>query len=174
MAKTELTTLAEKWLIKRAIKNSERFALEVGIGKGRCDFITSKLNFKNMRIPEITCYEIKVSVSDFKSQNGHNLVGDHNYYVLSQEVLDYIKSDKSLSNVYFPDEPNIYQNSGVILVKKNGLTIIRESTKNPYCRLTFEDRITTLDNMLMSWTTGSMSKYLGRYGIRLRNEEQNE
>lgn len=32
------------------------------------------------------CYEIKSSVDDFHSKNGHNFVGDFNYYVMPEEV----------------------------------------------------------------------------------------
>lgn len=34
----------------------------------------------------ITCYEIKVSKSDFKSKHGHNFVGNCNYYVIPNEL----------------------------------------------------------------------------------------
>lgn len=33
-----------------------------------------------------TCYEVKISVSDFKSPNGHNFHGNHNYYVVPAEI----------------------------------------------------------------------------------------
>lgn len=32
------------------------------------------------------CYEVKSSVEDFKSPNGHNFIGDYNYYVMPEEV----------------------------------------------------------------------------------------
>lgn len=32
------------------------------------------------------CYEIKSSVEDFRSKNGHNFIGDYNYYVMPHEV----------------------------------------------------------------------------------------
>ena len=37
------------------------------------------------------CYEIKSSVEDFKSKNGHNFVGDYNYYVMPEDVFSAIK-----------------------------------------------------------------------------------
>lgn len=37
------------------------------------------------------CYEIKSSVADFKSKNGHNYIGDYNYYVMPKEVYNKIK-----------------------------------------------------------------------------------
>lgn len=39
------------------------------------------------------CYEVKSSVEDFHSPNGHNFLGDYNYYVMPQEVYDAIKSE---------------------------------------------------------------------------------
>lgn len=32
------------------------------------------------------CYEVKSSVDDFHSKNGHNFIGDFNYYVMPAEV----------------------------------------------------------------------------------------
>lgn len=37
------------------------------------------------------CYEIKSCVEDFKSKNGHNFIGDYNYYVMPQEVFESVK-----------------------------------------------------------------------------------
>ena len=39
------------------------------------------------------CYEIKSSVEDFHSKNGHNFVGDYNYYVMPEDVYERIKSE---------------------------------------------------------------------------------
>lgn len=35
----------------------------------------------------ITCYEVKITVSDFKSKNGHNFHGHRNYYVVPNEIV---------------------------------------------------------------------------------------
>lgn len=37
------------------------------------------------------CYEIKSCVEDFKSKNGHNFIGDYNYYVMPQDVFESVK-----------------------------------------------------------------------------------
>lgn len=37
------------------------------------------------------CYEIKSSVEDFKSKNGHNFIGDYNYYVMPEEVYEAVR-----------------------------------------------------------------------------------
>lgn len=38
------------------------------------------------------CYEIKSSVEDFHSKNGHNFIGDLNYYVMQEEVFEAVKA----------------------------------------------------------------------------------
>ena len=35
---------------------------------------------------DFSCYEVKSSVEDFHSKNGHNLIGDFNYYVMPADV----------------------------------------------------------------------------------------
>jgi len=35
-----------------------------------------------------TCYEVKVSVADFKSKNGHNFHGNSNYYAVPIDIAD--------------------------------------------------------------------------------------
>lgn len=42
---------------------------------------------------DVYCYEIKSSVEDFKSKNGHNFIGDYNYYVMPDYVYDEIKKE---------------------------------------------------------------------------------
>jgi len=37
------------------------------------------------------CYEIKSSVEDFKNKNGHNFIGDYNYYVMPDDVFEKVK-----------------------------------------------------------------------------------
>lgn len=37
------------------------------------------------------CYEIKSSVEDFRSKNGHNFIGDYNYYVMPEDVFEIVK-----------------------------------------------------------------------------------
>jgi len=40
---------------------------------------------------KVICYEIKVSMADFKSKNGHNFVGNENYYVMPLELYTKVK-----------------------------------------------------------------------------------
>ena len=39
------------------------------------------------------CYEIKSSVEDFHSKNGHNFIGDYNYYVMPREVYQKVYAE---------------------------------------------------------------------------------
>lgn len=39
------------------------------------------------------CYEIKSSVDDFHSKNGHNFIGDFNYYIMLEEVFTLVKEE---------------------------------------------------------------------------------
>ena len=41
----------------------------------------------------ITCYEIKVTKADFHSKNGHNFVGNANYYVMPKALYEEIKNE---------------------------------------------------------------------------------
>ncbi len=39
------------------------------------------------------CYEVKSSVEDFHSKNGHNFIGDFNYYVMPAEVYAVVSKE---------------------------------------------------------------------------------
>lgn len=55
----------------------------------RVDFIQFKpLNnsVSGIEKGDFYCYEVKSSVEDFHSKNGHNFIGEYNYYVMPQEV----------------------------------------------------------------------------------------
>ena len=50
------------------------------------------------------CYEVKSSVEDFHSKNGHNFLGDYNYYVMPVEVYEQVKKEIPYHvGVYVPD-----------------------------------------------------------------------
>ena len=55
----------------------------------------------------IEVYEVKSSVEDFHSKNGHNFLGDYNYYVMPEEVYEQIKKEIPYQvGVYVPDGMN--------------------------------------------------------------------
>ena len=74
----------------------------------------------------VTCFEIKISVSDFKSKNGHNFHGNRNYYVVDSQIYDNIKD-------LVPDDIGIivyYQKTGSMRIKKEcAFKNISEKTK---------------------------------------------
>ena len=39
------------------------------------------------------CYEVKSSPEDFHSKNGHNFIGDYNYYIMPESVYEKIKNE---------------------------------------------------------------------------------
>ena len=39
------------------------------------------------------CYEVKSSVEDFHSKNGHNFIGEFNYYVMPEDVYEKVKNE---------------------------------------------------------------------------------
>lgn len=58
-----------------------------------CDkecFYRKKLTDKEETVA-IICFEIKVSLTDFKSKNGHNFIGNLNYYVMPYELYKEVK-----------------------------------------------------------------------------------
>lgn len=53
------------------------------------------------------CYEVKSSVEDFHSKNGHNFIGEFNYYVMPEDVYEKVKNEISYYvGVYVPDGMN--------------------------------------------------------------------
>lgn len=53
------------------------------------------------------CYEVKSSVEDFHSKNGHNFLGDYNYYVMPEEVFERVKNEiPYYVGVFVPDKLN--------------------------------------------------------------------
>lgn len=50
------------------------------------------------------CCEVKSSVEDFHSKNGHNFLGDYNYYVMPEDVYEKVKDEiPYYVGVYIPD-----------------------------------------------------------------------
>ena len=39
------------------------------------------------------CYEVKSSVEDFHSKNGHNFIGDFNYYAMPEDVYEKVRNE---------------------------------------------------------------------------------
>lgn len=171
MPKSALTNTAERLLINKAIRECRRFAIEVHCSHkakgGIVDFTTVEFDTDSM-IPDITCYEIKTSEKDFNSENGHNLNGDYNYYVLSKELYDKLKANDKYKYLF---EDVWYNKIGIIAFTEKQLkTVLPAKLQHKYEKYTFEEKMRFMDSVLMSWTTGSMWKYLKKHGVNLRNE----
>lgn len=53
------------------------------------------------------CYEVKSSIEDFHSKNGHNFLGDYNYYVMPEEVYATVSNQIPYKvGVYIMDKKN--------------------------------------------------------------------
>ena len=95
---TELSRLTEKYINPH---NDPRiyWAREVTFDYGtlhqiRVDYMRFKP--KNNTVSGIEkgdfyCYEIKSCLADFNSKNGHNFIGDFNYYVMPRELYEQVK-----------------------------------------------------------------------------------
>lgn len=94
-----------------------------------CDLTSCRWNgVAAMGIPKvlITCFEIKVSKSDFKSIHGHNLVGNLNYYAMPKEL-------------YAQVEKLIPEGTGVLLYLHEGIYHgLRMKRRSTYKELTEE------------------------------------
>ena len=97
MSKTEQTKELERQIWKATVNMSTFGCFEVtypigGHYQQRVDYLTY-----NVTKGEFRCYEIKVSLADFRSRAAHTFIGHYNYYVLPvllyESVKDEIPSD---------------------------------------------------------------------------------
>jgi len=100
------------------IQRSIRCSLEANVLVGRVDLLA--MNKKD----EMICVEIKVTYQDFKSKNGHNLIGNRNYYAVPPELVDKIKNEVP-SHIGIMSVNVIYNGSiGRVKIVKNAKKII--------------------------------------------------
>jgi hypothetical protein len=61
-----------------------------------------------------TCFEVKITASDFKSENGHNFCGNKNYYAVPAEIYESIKDNvpPGIGIIVY------YRDSGRMIVKR--------------------------------------------------------
>ncbi len=82
------------WLNWRADGAHCELKIPKGSRRKKCDQTSCKFN-KTEPVEEhhmlITAMEIKVTLNDFKSKNGHNFIGNVNYYVIPDCLLTDIK-----------------------------------------------------------------------------------
>lgn len=156
--KSKLTLEIEQKLIKKYEGTSFRYATEVSIHDGRgnygiADFVAVQYNHE-WGMPDVVVYEIKVSIDDFKSQNGHNLYGDENYYVMPVEVWE---------QIMLKDPRLLGQDVGVYVYSPASKRLTLKRTQSPHYlrhqkRLRIEERFYLMDQLLMRCLKGTMSK----------------
>jgi hypothetical protein len=76
------------------LKRGCQVGLEVDLPLQMCPKdgqFTHRVDIAAIKGDEITCVEIKVSLADFKSPNGHNLCGHKNYYAVPNELISQIE-----------------------------------------------------------------------------------
>lgn len=158
--KTDLTIEIEQALVNRVKGSAKRYATEVSMcsryhdntGNRICgivDFVTAEMDY-TWYFHIITCYEIKISYSDFKSKHGHSLFGDKNYHVITKDLYDEIMKKN----------PNLLMgNFGIYMYNNKQLRLKREFEPSPLTRVpSIEERFKVLDNILMRWQRGHHEK----------------
>lgn len=80
----------------------------------------------------VQCFEIKVTKADFRSKNGHNFVGNLNYYVIPAELYEGIKDE-------------VPEGVGIILYKTGSLRRKKDAT---FKYMTEEDQKWMILNVL--------------------------
>lgn len=144
MSKTALTIELEDALREKFKSDCKRYAFEVPVSGGIVDCLTSKIQYRNNNLPWFTCYEIKVSLSDYwNSENGANFIGDENYYVMPAELIDEIIKKGKQSK---------FEKAGLIQYKDGKFKKLTDgvyANNLQHCELTLNDRYNLLDKMLM-------------------------
>lgn len=107
--KSELTKSIEKKLFKSMEKLGQFLVLECCIGFGGGDNDRVDAISYNTTKKEITCFEIKVSVTDFHSKNKLSFVGNRNYFILTEDVYDKVKNEIPKQIGVYIYEPKHYE-----------------------------------------------------------------
>ncbi len=164
MSETELTKKIKSAIYKRLhSKTRYRFAFEVPIKSGYADCVAYELDYRNNCKPYVICYEIKISFTDFKSNNGHNLYGDENYYIITKELFEEIKRKGLLEKL---TSENIgvfvyYVESDVLKKKiqsKSNTSLDKKLSNMEYFKL--------VDNICRLWQNGKMQYYSKGYNVQ--------
>lgn len=81
-------------------------------------FLPANNTISGIEKGDFYCYEIKSSVEDFRSPNGHNFIGEFNYYVMPLEVYEAVENE-------IPFRVGVY-------VPRNGELVSVKRSKNSY------------------------------------------
>ncbi|MDF9763840.1 hypothetical protein OKW24_005736, partial [Peribacillus simplex] len=125
MAKTELTIQLERQIYSATKKQGIFGCFEVTIGwsgNERVDYMT--YDTKGIW----RCYEIKVSVSDFRSKAKNTFCGHFNYYVMTKELYEKVKDE-------IPSHIGVYLgNYSVKKAKRQELIVDEQELKDSLIR----------------------------------------
>lgn len=89
-----------------------------------------------------TCFECKITLADFKSENGHNFHGNRNYYVVPKELVSKIE-------ILVPNDIGIIS----YIEKSNSLRMIRDCK---FKEIDTELRWKLLYNAMKKWCDGAV------------------
>ena len=104
----------------------------------------------------ITCFEVKVTKSDFKSEHGHNFVGNMNYYAVPEEI-------------YKDIEPLVPEGIGILVYLHRGQYVGLRSKRKPTFRpMTHEEQKWMILSVFKRVRDMDYAQYLET--IRRRNE----
>lgn len=88
--KTDITKKLEQLLMLKFDNLTDFFCFECTIGWLGHEVVDC-IKYDNNRI--ITCYEIKSSVSDFRSKSAKTFIGNKNYFVMPYSVYQKVKDE---------------------------------------------------------------------------------
>jgi len=124
-----MTIDIEEALYQYSMEQGEVVVEEVSIPDdwGRVDTLACR--YKRNGEYEWRCYEVKVSISDFRSTAKISFIGDYNYYVMPQilyeKVYDQIPSYVGVMS-YLPFESPLMINEQLV---KGNLSIVKKASK---------------------------------------------
>ena len=91
-----------------------------------------------------TCYEVKITLSDFKSEHGHNFHGNENYYVVPEALAPQIIN-------------LIPENIGIIIYKETAKTAGLHMYKpSGWRNVPDEVMVQLLYNAMKKWCDGAV------------------
>ena len=130
MGKTDITKKLELDIWKATQKQGLFGCFEVTIGwfgKERVDYIT--YDTKDVW----RCYEIKISKSDFHSKSHNTFMGNFNYYVMTRELFEAVKSE-------IPNHVGVYIEGDCIKkAKRQTLKVDEQILKNSMIRSLYRE-----------------------------------
>ncbi len=158
--KTDLTKLAEKRVWESTQKMGVFGCFEVTIGFNgdeRVDYIT----YDTSGI--VRCYEIKVSMSDLKSEAKQTFLGDYNYLVVPNELWGKMQNDNRIMWKYHYQGVLVFEDTtygyGLVSAKKAKKKQVNLGTK-----------VTILESMVRS-----LNREVGKlYKVKPFWKENNE